>query len=178
MFYGFGPPASRDVVFKVAGNLEKVRLLDHVARNVLLGAVQSNRISALRHLWANATTWMTEKAAGCVQFCRRHFVLRWLGLLLLPVLFLLMRVNIAAKNADFRKRKFVADKNGHFTLMLGGVHMEHMARACVSQLDVLIQSEKFPEGIERRPPVQLGEGSSATFSFTIDGYSMTLNLLG
>ncbi len=177
MFYGFKNPLSDDMVFKVKGDLEKVRLFDFAAREVLCGAVQSTIRDGIRHYWAESLTWLTASLGRIVAWLSKYKLLKPVAWILTLPLFALVYITNRAVKADFVKRRFVKDADGNYTFMSGSVAMEHSTRAVAKQLNVTITSEHFPAGFSRNPkPARNG---SFTFSFcTVTGVQMTLDLQG
>lgn len=177
MFYGFKNPKADDMVFKVTGDVEQVRLFDYAAREVLCGAVQSTIRDGIRHYWAEALTWLTTCLGRIVAWLSKYKLLKPLAWLLTIPLFIMLYVTNRAVKADFTKRRFVQDANGNYTLMAGSISMEHSARAVAKQLNINIVSEHFPQGFSRNPkPARNG---SFTLSFTtVTGIQVTLDLQG
>lgn len=177
MFYGFKPPLKDDMVFKVSGDVEQVRLFDYTAREVLCGAVESTIGSGIRHYFAESLHWLTERFASFVSWLGRYKVLKPLvWLLSLPLVAMILASNKARK-ADFVKRHFVKDADGNYTFMSRSVAMEHGARSVLSQLSVTTKSEHFPAGFSRNPKPQ--KNGSATFSFTTPtGKSVVVDFWG
>ncbi|MBX9691607.1 MAG: hypothetical protein K2Z81_04430 [Cyanobacteria bacterium] len=162
-FFGFQPPQPHDAVFKVKGDLAKIRVMDYVARNVLLGAVQSTFLDGVRHHWAEFLSWLTERFARFLSWLARWRLGAIVWLLKWPFIGL-ASLSKRAERADYVKRTFVTDEQGDYTLMLP-TSMEHRTRSVLEQLKLTVVSEKYP-GTWRLPKVPKTEGSEATFTFT------------
>lgn len=174
MLYGFRPPKDDDVVFRIAGELEKVRVLDYVVRGVASAAVQSTLRDGLRHWWAEGLSWATARLASAVEKCYRRKIFRPVGWLLKLFLYPMVYLAARAGNADFLKRTFVKDADGTYTLLFNSPSMEHAVRACANQLGVGIVNEKFPPGAYRSPKPE--RNGSFTFSFSVCGRSGVIDL--
>ena len=163
-FFGFQPPPPYNVVFKVKGDLAKIRVMDFAARNVLLGAIQSTFLDGVRHNWAEFLSWLTERFAVFLTWLTRWrlgaiaWLLRW-------PFFGLAYLSKRAERADYVKRTFVKDAQGNYTLMFP-TSMEHSTRSVLEQIKVTVVSEKYPTSSQRVPKRSKAEGSEATFTFT------------
>ncbi len=179
-FYGFKPPVlSQNMVFKVKGDLEQVRLFDYAARGVLQGAVQSTFRDGVRHNWAEFLSALNKVFASFLTLLGRYKLLQPLVWLLMFPFGWITLLNQRARLADYTKRQFVADAQGNYTYMSRFVTSEHSVRSCMAQLKLVVVEELFPEGYGRFPRREKVGESYATSSFTTPtGQEVVLDIWG